>query len=194
MTYLVYYIEKCFKHIFCIKLKILCILCLIYPYNITQRQCCCCSVTQSCPTLSIPGTAAHQVPPSSTISQSLLKLMSIESVMPSNHLILCRPLLIWPPVFSSELALHIRWPKYWSFRFSISPSNEYSGLISFRIDWFDLAVHKDPQESSPTPHSEASVLWCSAFFMVQLSHLYMTTGKIIAVTIQSFVGSDVSAF
>ena len=144
-------------------------------------------------------TAAHQDSLFFTISLSLLKLISIGSMMPSNHLILCCPRLlpsIFPSirVFCKQSALLIRWLKYWSFSFSISLSNEYSGLISFRIDWFDLAVHKDPQESSPTPHSEASVLWCSAFFMVQLSHLYMTTGKIIAVTIQSFVGSDVSAF
>ena len=89
-------------------------------------------------------------------------------------------------------ALHIRWPKYWSFSFSISPSNEYSGLISFGIDWFYLVVHKDSQESFPTPHSKASVLRCSAFFMVQLLHLYVTTGKIIALTIQSFVGKVIS--
>ena len=106
-------------------------------------QNCCCSVTQSCLTLAIPWTAAHQAPLSFTIPQSLLKLMSIESVSPSNRLILCHPLLlpsVLPSirVFSSELALHIRWPKYRSFSFSISPSSEYSGLISFRIDWFDL--------------------------------------------------------
>ena len=147
---------------------------------------CCCSVTQSYPTLcntmdgSMPGFHTF------TISWSLLKLMSIESVMPSNHLILCCPLLLLPSVFLSirvfsknKSALLIRWPKYWSFSFSISPSNEYSGQISIRINWFDL--ERDSQESSPTPSSKASILWCSAFFLTQLSHPYMTTGKIIAV-------------
>ena len=117
----------------------------------------------------IPGTAACQASLSFTVSQSLLKLMSIRSVMPSNHLILCRHLhlpSIFPSirVFSNELAVYVRWPKYWSFSFNISPSNEYSGLISFRIDWFDLLA---PQESLKSPlqhHSlKASVLWCSAF-------------------------------
>ena len=109
--------------------------------------------------------------------------MSVESMMPSNHLILCRPLLlpsIFPSirVFSSESALHIRWPKYWSVSFSISPSNEYSGLISFRIDWFDPLAVQGTHKSIPQHHSlKASILWRSAFFMVQFSHLYMTTGK-----------------
>ena len=118
------------------------------------------------------------------ISQSLLKLMSVESVMPSNHLILCHPLLfplsIFPSirVFSHELALRIRWPKYWSFCFSIHPFNEYSGLISFRIDWFDLLAVPGTLKSLSQHHSsKALILVCSAFFMVQLSHLYMTTGK-----------------
>ena len=126
-----------------------------------------------------------------TIFQSLLKLMSLESVIPSNHLILCRPLLIWPSifpsirVFSNEMVLHIRWPKYWIFNFSISPSNEYSGLISFRIYWFDLAV-QGTLKSLPQHHSwKASILWCSAFFIVQLSHPYMTIGKAIVLTIQT---------
>ena len=128
-----------------------------------------------------------------TISCSLLKLMSIESVMPSNHLILCRPLLLSPSIFPSIslfqwLALCIRWPKYWSFSFSLSLSNEYSGMIFFRIDWFE-----DPSRLLQHHSLKASVLWCSAFFRVQLSHLYMTTGKIIALTIQTFV-SSVSAF
>ena len=125
--------------------------------------------------------------------------MSIESVMPSNYLILCHALLllhsIFPSirVFSSQLALHIRWPKYWSFSFSISPSNEYSGLIAFRIDWFDLLAVQGTLKSLLQHHSsKASVLWCSAFFMVQLSKLYMTTGKIIALTIQTFVGKVMS--
>ena len=131
-----------------------------------------------------PWTAAHQVSLSITNSQSLLKLMSIELVMPSNHLILCRPLLlltsIFPSirVFSSESAPHIRWPKHWSFSFSVSPSNEYSGLISFGIDWFDLAVQGTLESLLQHHSSKASVLRHSAFFMVQLSHPYMTTGPL----------------
>ena len=132
-----------------------------------------------------PWTAAHQASLSITNSWSLLKLMSIESVMPSNHLILCRPLLLLPSVFpsirvfSNESVLHIRWPKYWNFRFSISPSNEYSRLVSFRIDWLDLLAVQGTVKSLLHHHSsEASVLQCSAFFIVQLSHPYMTTGKI----------------
>ena len=124
-----------------------------------------------------------------TNSQSLLRLMSIKSVMPSNHLILCCPLLLPPSifptikVFSSKSVLHIRWPKYWSFSFSISPSNEYSGLISFRMDWLDLlAVHGTLKRLFQHHSSKASVLRHSAFFMVQLSHPYMTTGKTIALT------------
>ena len=120
--------------------------------------------------------------------------MSIESVMPSNHLILSCPLLLMPSIFlsirifSNELALSIRWPKYWSFSFSISPSNEYLGLISFRTDWFDLLAVQGTLTSLFQHHSsEASILQHLAFFMVQLSHLYMTTGKIIALTIQTFV-------
>ena len=131
-----------------------------------------------------PWTAAHQAPLSITNSQSLLKLMSIESLMPSNHLILCRPLLLLPSIFpsigtfSSESALQIRWPKYWSFSFSISPSSEYSGLISFRMDWFDLLAVQRALKSLLQHHSsKASILQHSAFFIVQLSHPYMTTGK-----------------
>ena len=134
-------------------------------------------------------TAAQQAPLSITNSQSLLKLMSIKSVMPSNHLLLCRPLLLLPSifpsirVFSGESVLCIRWPKYWSFSFSISPSNEYSGLISFRMDWFDLLAVEGTLKSFLQHHSsKASILWHSAFFMVQLSHPYMTTGKTIALT------------
>ena len=129
-----------------------------------------------------------------TISPSLLKLMSIELVMLSNHLILCLSLLLLPSisprirVFSNEVALHIRWPKYWSFSFSISPSNEYLGLISFRIDWFDLLVVQGTLKSLLQHHSsKASILRHSAFFMVQFSHLYMTTRKTIALTILTFV-------
>ena len=121
-----------------------------------------------------------------TNSQSLLKLMSLELVMPSNHLILCHPLLLLPSifpsirVFSNELALRIRWPKYWSFSFSISPFNEYSGLISFRIDGFDLLVFQGTLKSLIQHHSsKASILQCSTFFIVQLSHPYMTTGRTI---------------
>ena len=132
--------------------------------------------------IAIPWAAACQDFLSCTVFQSLLKLMSIESVMPSNHLVLC-PLLLLPSifpsirVFSSESALHIRWPKYWSFSCSISPSNEYSGLISFRIDWFDfLAVQGTLKSLLQHHNSKALVLWCSAFFMIQLSHPYLTTG------------------
>ena len=135
-----------------------------------------------------PWTAAYQPFLSFTISQSLLKLMSIELVMPSNHLILCHPFLlpsIFPTieVFSSELTFPIRWPKYQSFSFSISPSNEYSGLISFRMDWFDLLAVQGTFKSLLRHNSKASILQRSASFMVQLSHLYMTTGKTIPLTI-----------
>ena len=133
---------------------------------------------------------AHQASLSFTISRSLLKLMSIKLVMPSNHLILCCPLLFLPSifpsikVFSNESALYIRWLKYWSFSFSISPSKEYLGLISFRIDWFDLLSVQDTLKSFLQHHSsKASVLWHPAFSMVQLSHPYMTTAKTIALTI-----------
>ena len=125
--------------------------------------------------------------------------MSIESFMPSNHLILCCPLLLLPlifpsiRVFSNELDLHIRWPKYWSFSFSISSSNEYPGLISFRIDWFDLLAVQGTLKSLLQHHNlKVSFLWRSAFFMVQLSHSYMTTGKTIALTRWTFVGKVMS--
>ena len=136
-----------------------------------------------------PGTAACQASLSITNSQSLPKLTSIESVMPSNHLIFCIPLLLLPSifpsirVFSNESALHIRWPKYWSFSFSISPSNIYPGLISFRMDWLDLLSVQGTLKSLLQHHSsKASILRRSAFFTVQLSHPYMTTGKTIALT------------
>ena len=142
-----------------------------------------------------PKTAVCQAYLSITNSQSLFKPMSIESVMPSNHLILCRPLLLSPSifpsirVFSNDSVLHIRWPKYWNFSFSISPSNEYSGLIPFRTDWLDLLAVQGTLKSLLQHHSsKASVLWCSAFFTVQLSHPYMTTGKTIALTRRTFVG------
>ena len=148
----------------------------------------------------IPWTAACQASLSIINSQNLLKLMYIESVMPSNHLILCRPLLLWPSIFpsirvsSNESVLHIRWPKYRSFSFIISPSNEYSGLISFRIDWFHLLVVQGTLKSLLQHHSsKALILWHSAFFMVQLSHPYMTNGKTIALTRRMFVGKGMSA-
>ena len=144
-----------------------------------------------------PQTAAHQASLSFTISWSLLKLMSIELVMTSNHLILCRPLLLPPSIFpsnrgfSNDWAIRISWPKYWSF--SISLSSEYSGLNSFRIDWFDLLAVQVTLKSLLQHHSsKPSILWHSAFFMVQLSHPYMTTGKTIALTIQTFVSKVMS--
>ena len=146
-----------------------------------------------------PWTAAFQASLSITNSWSLLKLMSIESVMPSNHLILCHPLLLPPSispiirVFSKESALHIRWPKYWSFSFNISPSNEHPGLISFRMDWLDLLAVQGTLKSLLQYHSsKASILWCSAFFTVQLSHSYTTTGKTIALTRWTFVDKVMS--
>ena len=146
-----------------------------------------------------PWTATHQTPLFSTIARSLFRFMSIESVMLSNHLILCCPLLLLPSVFpsikvfSNESALPIRWPKYWSF--SISPSNEYSGLIPFRVDWFDLLAVQGTLKSLLKHHSlKAPVLLCLAFFMGQLSHPYMTTGKTTALTMWTFVGKGMSAF
>ena len=132
-----------------------------------------------------------------TISWSLLKLIAVESVMPSNHLILCRPLLllpsICPRVFSKQSALHFRWSKYRSFSHSISPSNEYSGLISFRIDLFDLLDVQVTLKNLLQHHSsKASILRCSAFFMVQFPHPYMTTGRTIALTLWTFVGKVMS--
>ena len=146
-----------------------------------------------------PWIAARQALLSITNSWTLLKLMSIESVMASNHLILCHPLLLLPPipptikVFSNESTLHMRWPKYWSFSFSISPSNEHPGLISFRMDWLDLLVVQGTLKSLPQHHSsKSSILQCSAFFIVQLLHPYMTTGKTIALTRRTFVGKVMS--
>ena len=136
-----------------------------------------------------------------TNSWSLLKLMSIESVMPSNHLILCHPLLHLPPilprirVFLNELVLHIRWPKYWSFSLSISPSNKHPGLISFRMDWLDFLAVQGTLKSLLQHHSsKASILWRSTFFIVQLSHPYMTTGKTVALTRRTFVGKVILLF
>ena len=163
---------------------------------------CLSSVQFSCSVVSdsaTPWTAARQASLSITNSQSSPKLMSIESVMPSNHLILCRPLLLLPPiplsirVFSSESALLIRWPKYWSFSFSISPSNEHPGLISLRMDWLDILGVQGTLKSLLQHHSsKASIFQCSAFFIVQLSHPYMTTGKTIALTRLTFVGKVMS--
>ena len=155
------------------------------------------SVAQSLWLLATPWIAAHQASLSIINSQSSLKLISIELVMPSSHLILCRPLLLLPlispniRVFSNESTLPMRWPKYWSFSLSISPSNEHPGLISFRMHWLDLlavqGTHKNLHHSS-----KASILRHSAFFTVQLSHLYMTTGKTIALTRWTFLGKVIS--
>ena len=146
-----------------------------------------------------PWIAAHQASLSITNSRSSLRLMSIKSMMPSTHLILCRPLLLLPPippsirVFSNESTLRMKWPRYWSFSFSIIPSKEHPGPISFRMDWLDLLALQGTLKSLLQYHSsKASVLWCSAFFTFQLSHLYMTTGKTIALTRQTFVGKVMS--
>ena len=148
-----------------------------------------------------PQESQHTKPPcpSSVNSRSLLTPMPIESVMPSSHLILCHPLILIPPippsirVFSNKSTLRIRWPKYWSFSFSISPSNEHPGLISFRMDWLDILAVQGTLKSLCQDHSsKASILRCSAFFTVQLSHPYMTTGKIIALIICTFVGKVMS--
>ena len=148
-----------------------------------------------------PWTAARQSSLSITNSWSLPKLMSIESVMPSNHLILCYPLLLLPStfpsisVFSNESALRIRWPKYWSFSFNISLSKEHSGLISFRMDWLDLLAVQGILKSLLQHHSsEASILWHSSFFTVRLSYPYVTTGKTLALTRWTFVGKVMSTF
>ena len=152
--------------------------------------CCCCSVTKLCSTLGDPMYAAYSASLFSTISRNLLKLMSIESVMPSNHLILCCPVSPLPSIFPSirfffsESALCIRWPKYWHFSISISPSNECSEFISFRIDWLDPLLVQGTLKSLLQHHSsKASILQHSTFFMVQPSHPYMTIGKTIALTI-----------
>ena len=146
-----------------------------------------------------PWTAGRQASLSNTSSWSLFKLMSIKSVMPSKHLVLCHPLLLLPSifpiirVFSNELALHIRWLKYWSFSLNISPSNEYSGLISFMIDWLDTLAVQGTLKSLLQHHSsKTSMLQRSVFFIVQLSYPYMTTGKTIALTRQTFVGKGKS--
>ena len=149
--------------------------------------------------LATPWAAPQKGSLSIANSQSLLKLMSIELVMPSNHLILSHPLLLLPSifpsirVFSNQSALRIRWPKYWNFSFSISLCDEYSGLISFRMDWLDLLAVQGTLKSLLQHHSsKASILWRSAFFIVQLSHPYMTTGKTIALTVWIFVSKVMS--
>ena len=145
-------------------------------------------------------TAACQASLSLTISWSLPKFMSIELVMPSNHLILSHPHILLPSIFlsikvcSNESALCIRWPKCWSFSFSISPPYEYSGFLSFRMDWFDLLAVQGTPKSLQHHSSKASIIQCSVFFIIQLSHLYMTTGKTIALTIWTFVGKVMSFF
>ena len=146
-----------------------------------------------------PRIAAHQASLTITNSRSSLRLTSIESVMPSSHVILCHPLLLLPPippsirVFSNESTLRMRWPKYWSFSFSIIPSNEIPGLISFRMDWLDLLAVQGTLKSLLQHHSsKASILWCSAVLTVQLSQPYMTTGKTIAFSRQTFVGKVMS--
>ena len=160
---------------------------------------CCCSFVKSCPILCNPQTVAHQTSLSFSISLSSLKLISIESVMPSNHFILCHSLLLLPSifpsirVFSKELTLHIRWPKNCSFSLSISPFSEYSKLISFRIDQFDLLAVQRTLRSLLQHHNlKVSILWHSAFFMVQLSHPYMITEKTIALTRRTFVNKVMS--
>ena len=161
--------------------------------------CCCCQLLSHVRLFATPWTAAHQASLPITNSQSLLILTSIESVMPTNRLILCHPLLLLPSifpsirVFSNESVLHIRWPKYWSFSFSISPSSEYSGLMAFRIDWFDLLALQGTLKSLLQHHSsKVSILRHSAFFIVQLSHPFMTTGKTRALTRWPFVGKVMS--
>ena len=180
-----------------------------FIYNNQPRKPACCKIDlQGTSSVQPPScvwlfetawTSARQVSLSITNSRSLPKLMSIESVMPSNHLILCRPLLLLPSifpsikVFSNESVLHIRWPKYWSFSFNISSSNEHSGLISFRMDWLDLLAVQGTLKSLLQHHSsKASILLRSAFFIVQLSHLYMTAGKTIVLTRRTFVGKVMS--
>ena len=177
-----------------------------YFPSLRQRRLCTCkkrlSSVQSLSRVQLFETswiAACQASLSITNSQSSLRLKSIESVMPSSHLILCRPLLLLPPnppsirVFSNESTLCMRWPKYWSFSFSVIPSKEHPGLISFRMDWLDLLAVQGTLKSLLQHHSsKSSILRCSAFFTVQLSHPYMTTGKTIALTRQTFVGKVMS--
>ena len=169
----------------------------IYVHSSVQFS----SVAQLCLTLCDPMNLSMSGLPVHQNSQSSLKLMSIESVMPPSHLILCRPLLLLPPIppsikiFSSESTLRMRWPKYWSFSFNISPFNEHPGLISFRMNWLDLLAVQGTLKSLLQHHSsKASILQRSAFFTVQLSHPYMTTGKTIALIRWTFVGKVISVY
>ena len=179
-----------------INLEVVIIFMILFPFRIWLRSVQSLSHVQLFVT---PWTAACQASLSITNTRNLLKLMSIESMMPFNHLILCRPLLLLPSIFSTirvfskESVLWIRWPKFWSFSCSISPSNEYSGLISFRMDWLDLLAVQGTLKSLLQHHSaKASILWCSAFFTASVSHPYMTTGKTIALTRWTFVGQVMS--
>ena len=173
--------------------------CFLSDLNMNQPSVQFSSVQSLSPVRLFANLFAPQASLSIANSQSSLKLMSIESVMPSSHLILCRPLLLLTPippsirVFSNESTLHMRWPKYWSFSFSISPSNEHPGLISFRMHWLDLLAVQQTLKSFLQHHSsKASILRCSAFFTVQLLHPYVTTGKTIALTRRTFVGKVMS--
>ena len=183
-TIVSYLIQACKPKIFLVQLWIF--------FNLFERSFLC-NQFSSLQSLSCVRLFATQAFLSITNSWSLFKLMSIKLVMPSNHLILCHPLLLPPSifpsirVFSNESALRIRWPKYWSFSFNISPSNEHPGLISFRMDWLDLLAVQGTLKHLLQHHSsKASILWCSAFFIVQFSHPYMTTGKTIVLTRQTF--------
>ena len=183
----------------CANIWLFLLLCNSMLYEYTKFSVQFSSVAQKCPTICDPKTGARQASLSITNSWSLPKLMSIESVMASNILILCCPLLLLPSifpsirVFSEESVLRMRWPKYWSFSFNISPSKEYSGLISFRMDWLDLLAVQGTLRNLLQHHSsKASILRCSAFFTVQLSHPYMTTGKTIALSRRTFVGKVMS--
>ena len=172
---------------------------MFFIHSSFNEYCCFCSATRSCLILCHPMDCSTSGFLSFTISQSLFKLMSIELVMPSNHFIIYWPLLLLPSIFPSirvcfnESVFHIRWPKYWSFSFSISPSKEHPGLISFRMDWLDLLAVQGTLKSLLQHHSsKTSILLRSAFFIVQLSHPYMTTGKTIALTRRTFVGKVMS--
>ena len=194
-----YYYELCMIPAFMLKSMVYCKLIFVYRNIPLSVQFSSVQSLSRVRLFATPWIAAHQASLSITYSQSLLKPMSIESVMPSSYLILCRPLLLLPPippsirVFSNESTLHTRWPKYWSFSFSISPSKEHPGLICFRMDWLDLLEVQGTLKSLLQHHSsKASVFRHSAFFTVQLSHLYMTTGKTIALTRRTFVGKVMS--
>ena len=185
----------------CANIWLFLLLCNSMLYEYTKFSVQFSSAAQKCPTICDPKTGARQASLSIINSQSSPKPLSIELVIPSSHLIFCRPLLLLPSifpiirVFSKESVLRMRWPKYWSFSFNISPSNEHPGLISFRMDWLALLVAQGTLKSLLQHHSsKASILWCSAFFVVQLSQPYMTTGKTIALTRRTFVGKVMSLF